>query len=134
MRGLGALLVLIVAAAASQLAAAAAQPASSSTNIAADARLVACGASIQGNSVLRAFELARPDLVWNVLPAMGMAPELIDAAGPALVVVFDGEYSAPWSDDSGKQARVAEAVCVVDAEGTANIYFNVSRQGMTLPE
>ena len=100
---------------------------------AADPRLDGCGASISGNRVLAAVEIARPNKVWDVLPALGKSPELEDAKGPALLVIFDGVYSGPWVDETGRQARVNDAICVVDGDGNTNIYFNVSRQGLNLP-
>lgn len=98
-----------------------------------DLRLRACGADFPGNKVLASFEMAHGGEIWQHFPAMGLAPELSEASGTAFVVVFDGEYTASWLDDAGNPAVVMDVVCVVTADGTVNVYYDVSRTGFRLP-
>lgn len=93
---------------------------------------IACGG--QNNDVQAEFDLSRPSDIWRVFPAMLRAPELEDDPAPAHVVVFGGDFlldgllAAP-----GKVPVVTDAVCVVQADGTVNLYDSVSKAGAKIP-
>lgn len=103
------------------------------TTAAADPRIEACGSDLPGNSIRATFDISRAARIWEHFPMMGMAPELARDTGPAFVVVFDGEYTAPWLDESGRPAVVRDAVCVVTSDGTVNVYYDVPRTGFSAP-
>ena len=91
-----------------------------------------CGGT--ANPVQQEFDIAHAKDIWKVFPAMMEAPELSGDNGPAHVVVYSGNFdlkgliAAP-----GKMPIVTDAVCVVQADGTPNLYENVSKAGARLP-
>jgi hypothetical protein len=100
-----------------------------------DARSVmatTCGGTT--NPVQQEFDIAQAKDIWKVFPAMMEAPELASDSRPAHVVVYAGNFdlkgliAAP-----GKIPVVSDAVCVVQADGTPNLYENVSKAGAKLP-
>jgi len=100
----------------------------------ADERLSRCGADLIGNRVSTAFAIDSAADIWNYLPAMGRAPELEEDSNPAFVVIFDGDYRAAWLDRNVLAERtVTGVVCVLTSDGSVNIYYDVSRDGLRLP-
>jgi hypothetical protein len=90
-----------------------------------------CGAYNGNNSVRGVYEIPHADRIWDLLPAMKQAPELLTEAGPATVVVFDGAYQADWTAADGTPAVVYNVVCVLTTSGARNIYYDVSLDGFT---
>lgn len=93
---------------------------------------IACGA--RQNRIEAEFDMARAADIWEIFPAMLRAPELEADGSPAHVVVFLGDF-----DMNGMVAGrdniplVQGAVCVVQSDGTPNLYDSVSRAGAKLP-
>ena len=78
------------------------------------------------------FRIPPGDEYRDYFPNMGLAPEL-DGSENAFVVVYDGEVSGLLSGQPGStRGPVTDAICVVTPDG-ANVYANVSRDGMVLP-
>lgn len=100
--------------------------------LSAEARL--CGAS--PNVIEAEIKLAHARDVWVRFPAMLKAPELEADDRPATLVVFAGDFdtSAVGAAGNGRQKpKTLEAVvCVVQADGTLNLYHDVSRVGSNL--
>lgn len=92
-----------------------------------------CGAS--RGMVQAEFSLDAAKDLWRAFPAMLRAPELERDDRPAQVVVFTGEFDASGVGIGNPAAqkpealRLREVVCVVQADGTANIYHDVARDG-----
>ena len=83
------------------------------------------------------FDIPAARSVWTVFPAMLRAPELENDLRPAHVVVFEGVFDlaglvAAQPGTSG-QAAATGVVCVVQADGTLNLYTKVSRAGYAAP-
>jgi hypothetical protein len=103
----------------------------------ADPRLAACGAAT--NTVETSFTIPAARDIWDYFPALGKSPELENDASPAFVVVFSGDYSIPLAGGpvvgaaSGQPGVYHDVICVVQANGTPNIYTGVSRQGYRHP-
>ena len=92
-----------------------------------EARL--CGA--ERNTIQAEFDLDHAKGIFRVFPAMGRTPELETDGRTAHVVVFRGDF-----DPSGMQfmsekrpPHFQRVVCVVQADGVMNLYFDVSRNG-----
>lgn len=77
-------------------------------------------------NVLAEFPMPHASSYREYLPKMGISPELDNDSEPAYMVIFNG----PVATYSGVESNV---VCVVQHDGTANLYADVSRDGMTLP-
>jgi hypothetical protein len=93
---------------------------------------LACGGT--RNKVLAEFDISRPSDIFRVFPAMLKSPELMDDPAPAHVVVFAGDFDLNGMiSGPGNVPLVQDAVCVVQADGTVNLYDGVSRAGMNLP-
>lgn len=93
-----------------------------------------CGAD-EENVVQAEFSIPAASAIWEHFPAMRRAPELKIDDRAAHVVVFSGEYDVggravgnPLAE-TGPPTRLKEVVCVIQADGTVNVYHNVSRQG-----
>ena len=93
----------------------------------------ACGGD--RNQVQDDFMIDRPSDIWKVFPAMLKAPELEDDPNPAEVVVFSGNVNLSGMVAAGNDQvpMVDEAVCIVQSDGTVNMYDNVSRAGYKRP-
>lgn len=84
------------------------------------------------------FELTDASELHARIPRLGLTPELDAVSGPVEVVVFNGPHrSVPvfgGLDPTGGAVRPAldNVVCVVDAHGTPNYYFDVDTAGMSL--
>ena len=95
-----------------------------------------CGAT-DDNKVQAEFDVQAAKEIWTRFPAMLQAPELEVDDRPAHVVVFAGDYDArgmmtgnPLAvDPSNALAHQREVVCVVQSDGTVNVYTDVSRRG-----
>lgn len=104
---------------------------------ATDPRLAECGALT--NTVETTFTIPAARDIWDYFPALGKSPELENDASPAFVVVFSGDYSraiagGPVGTSATREATVYQGViCVVQANGTPNIYTDVSREGYRQP-
>lgn len=93
---------------------------------------IACGG--QTNQIAAEFDMTHASDIWKVFPAMLRAPELEDDKSPAHVIVFGGEYQlAGMIAAAGEVPTVEDAVCVVQADGTVNLYDSVSKVGASLP-
>jgi hypothetical protein len=93
---------------------------------------LACGG--QGNDIETEFDIARPSDIWRVFPAMLRAPALEDDTEPAHVVVFRGDVNLDAMVRApGNVPLVSDAVCVVQSDGTVNLYDSVSKAGAKLP-
>ena len=98
----------------------------------ADATL--CGGT--NNPVEREFKLAHASDFAAVFPAAGLAPELAADERPARVVVFAGSFDASSiarTDRDGKAVILEDVVCVIDADGIRNVYYDVSKAGAQIP-
>ena len=95
------------------------------------AQLRACGG--ESNTVLAEFDLAHARDIWQRLPAMLRAPELEQDERPAHVIVFGGSFETTDLGATGyggpKPQTLSDVVCVIQADGTLNIYYGVSREG-----
>lgn len=89
----------------------------------------ACGA--EGNQVAAEISLSRASDVWDHLPGMLRAPELEVDTRPAQLVVFAGSVDTRGIEmaTADKPATLQLAICVVQADGTVNLYSDVSRAG-----
>lgn len=87
------------------------------------------------NSVEAVFKIDRPSDIWTVFPAMLKAPELEEDPNPATVVVFSGsvDLSGMVAGAGAQVPEVADAVCIVQSDGTPNFYDGVSRSGYKRP-
>jgi hypothetical protein len=93
---------------------------------------LACGG--QSNDIETEFNIARPGDIWRIFPAMLRAPELEADTEPAHVVVFRGAVNLDAMVRApGAVPVVTDAVCVVQGDGTVNLYDSVSKAGATLP-
>lgn len=93
---------------------------------------VACGG--ERNVVRAEFAIDAAQDIWQVFPAMLQAPELKDDTEPATVVVFkDGFDISGMVAAPGKIPELDGVVCVVQADGTVNLYDGVSFAGAKLP-
>jgi len=93
-----------------------------------------CGAG-PDDTVAAEFSIPSASGVWKQFPAMLRAPELEMDDRPASVVRFSGDYTPdgpvtgnPMSG-STRPASLAGALCVIQADGTVNLYHDVSRNG-----
>lgn len=87
----------------------------------------------QGASLLS--EVARAASIRDRLPSMGFSPELWSDARPAFVVLFkDGFVPPPMAGIGEPPGMLDRAVCVVQGDGTVNLYSNVSREGFSAEE
>lgn len=102
-------------------------PIASATKVSEQAR--ACGA--EGNQIQAEFELRAGRDIWQRFPALGITPELETDERPAWVVVFRGDFDpAGLQFGAGDPAdRLSRVLCVVQSDGTVNLYFDVSRAG-----
>jgi len=86
-----------------------------------------CGAD--RNAVVAEFSIDAARDLWDYLPAMLRAPELEQDDRSAHVVIFAGEFDP--SDvpmvPTGQASQLNEVVCVIQADGTLNLYSSVSR-------
>lgn len=89
----------------------------------------ACGA--EGNQVQGEFDLKAASDVWQRFPALGITPELETDSRPAHVVVFRGDFNPAGLQAGAGQPpdRLSRVICVVQDDGTVNLYFDVSRAG-----
>jgi hypothetical protein len=83
------------------------------------------------------FELRDATDLHARIPGLGLTPELDAVSGPVEVVVFNGPHLAVpvfgGLDPTGRARPVFDnVVCVVDAHGTPNYYFDVNTTGMSL--
>ena len=79
------------------------------------------------SNVRAEFAIPKASSYRNFLPKMGRTPELDADSSPAYLVIFRGTVSTG-------RGLVEDAVCVVQSDGTANLYGGVSRVGILLPE
>jgi hypothetical protein len=94
-----------------------------------DPRLGLCGDGRDGNRATASFEIRDAREVWRFLPAMKMAPELLEVKGTAFVVLFDN-----WTGQGAFGPVVgSNVVCVVDGAGNPNTYTDVARDGLSVP-
>lgn len=100
-----------------------------------DPRLSACGVS-SGAQIVASFDIAHGQDIWQHLPAMAQAPSLTGDDRPAFVIVYGPSIPAPVAVGGlgvGPPKSLANAVCVVQADGTGTLHYNVSRKGMIAP-
>jgi hypothetical protein len=102
---------------------------------AADVASAACGADDQKNVVLARFDLAHARSVWQRLPNLGLAPELL-VDSPATVIVFNGPTTHVLSvapADPGQPAVempvTRDHVICVFVNGIPNVYSKVDFTG-----
>ena len=96
------------------------------------AALVACGGD--RNAVESQFEIAHAKDIWSVFPAMLKAPELASDDSPAQVIVFSGAVDLSGMIAGGRAVPpVDDVICVVQSDGTPNMYDGVSRSGYRQP-
>lgn len=96
-----------------------------------------CGG--ETNTIEADIQLAAARDVWKVLPALGISPELETDNRPAHLIIFKGEYkkgeykiSGIWLGRPGAAPnRLSQVVCVIQEDGTLNLYVNVARDGST---
>ncbi len=82
-----------------------------------------------------AFEIADPADIWAYVPRMGKAPELLEAKGPAYVVIYDGPVRAPLVGQAGIHEETLQGVmCLVDGDGVPTLYTDIDFAGLTVPE
>jgi hypothetical protein len=83
------------------------------------------------------FDVPEARSIWSVFPAMLRAPELENDVRPAHVVVFEGVFDlaglVAGQPGSTGPTTVTGVVCVVQADGTLNLYTKVSRAGFAAP-
>lgn len=84
------------------------------------------------NTVETYFELDDASQVWDYVPAFKGAPELLEDPGPALVVLFSGEYTGGWRGANGGPAKAQQVMCVA-TPNHVNVYLDVSRSGFRKP-
>ena len=91
----------------------------------------ACGAD--GNKVQAERELEAARDVWQILPGLGISPELEVDDRPAKLIVFEGPYDPSGIHFVGADVpqRLDRVICVIQADGTVNLYTDVSRDGST---
>lgn len=103
---------------------------------AAAAKADACGNS-PVNSIGAQFAIPAASKIFDYFPYMGKTPELSRDDQPAYVVVFDGTYTAGWAAvDQGHPTTprtYQDVICVIQSDGTVNLYAYVSRVGFTAP-
>jgi hypothetical protein len=85
------------------------------------------------NKVQDVFELASGAELWQVYPAMGMAPDIAEASDPITVVAFDNPYSLDGMVAVDSPPTVQDVVCVVTADGIESLFTQVSKAGALLP-
>jgi len=103
----------------------------------ADARLAACGAG-GPNTVDVTFDIPAANRIWDFVPGLQETPELENDSAPAFVVLFSGNFTSPFGgtfQGGGERAprTYQNVMCVVQADGTVNLYADIPREGMTLP-
>lgn len=88
-----------------------------------------CGA--QSNTEQAEFSLAHGSDIWQSFPALGITPELENDSNAIHVVVFKGAFndSTLVIGNGSAQPLLSEVICVVQADGTVNVFSDVSRQG-----
>lgn len=97
--------------------------------------MAACGGNSSLNPVLETVELVRADAIWEIVPAMRLAPELENVKGAGYAVIFANDWQGLLMGRTGLQLEVVKpapgtaVVCVIDGEGTPNIYTNVPLNG-----
>lgn len=99
----------------------------------ASADAMACGAG-DTNSVAVQFNIPAASLIFEYFPNMGISPELAADDQPAEVVVFDNPYETFTRGAPGTARRLnalQDVICVVQADGTVNVYADFSRVGFT---
>jgi hypothetical protein len=92
-----------------------------------------CGAV---GTIQAEFDLPEGSDFWDVFPDAGLAPELegrsdlhlIVYVGPVVLTNVSGIPGAP------RETSVADAVCVILPSGDANLYYDIPRTRMTLPD
>ena len=90
-----------------------------------------CGG--ETNTIEADIQLAAARDVWKVLPALGISPELETDNRPAHLIIFKGEYKISGISFArpGAPNRLSQVVCVIQEDGTLNLYVNVARDGST---
>lgn len=87
-----------------------------------------CGG--ESNTIEADIQLDAARDVWKILPALGKSPELEVDDRPARLIVFSGEFDSSAIGFATKvPARLSQVICVVQADGTVNLYVNVARNG-----
>lgn len=102
--------------------------------VAATAQAMQCGAT--GNTVAAQFKIPAASRIFDYFPHMGISPELSEDDGPAYVVVFSGDYVTPKSalaPNLAPKAAQQDVICVIQGDGTINVYADVSRVGYSAP-
>ncbi|GEM_PF-5696048 len=92
-----------------------------------------CGAI---GTVQAAFDLPHGMDFWDVFPNAGLAPELGGQSGLHLIV-YQGPVeltNVSGIPDVARETTVNDAVCVVMPNGDANLYYDIPRAGMKLPD
>jgi hypothetical protein len=103
-----------------------------------DARLAACGATAT-NLVETTFDIPAANRIWEFVPGLQETPELENDSRPAFVVLFAGEFTTPFGGQpvQGEAERgpktYRDVTCIVQADGTINVYADVPREGLVLP-
>ena len=87
-----------------------------------------CGG--ESNTIEAEIQLDAARDVWKVLPALLKSPELEVDDRPARLIVFRGEYdSSAIAFGTKVPQRLSNVICVVQADGTVNLYTDVLRNG-----
>lgn len=101
-----------------------------------DPRIAQCGGN--SDNVEAAFDIPAARDVWNYLPAMGKSPHLARDDQPAFVVLFRPDFEVttflqdPW-DGSSTASNYGNVVCVIQSDGEAHVFADVSRDGFRAP-
>ena len=99
-----------------------------------DERVRACGGADGVNAHRVAFEISQASDVWKYISVMGRAPELELDPAPAYVVVFGDGYIPRNVSGNGRRPAILDGVvCVVQADGRLNLYFDVDLNGLQAP-
>ena len=95
-----------------------------------------CGG--ETNTIEADIQLAAARDVWKVLPALGISPELETDNRPAHLIIFKGEYKISGillgRPGFPNPNRLSQVVCVIQEDGTKNLYVNVARDGSTFSD
>lgn len=103
-----------------------------------DGRLAACGATAT-NFVDTSFDIPAANRIWEFVPGLQDSPELVSDSAPAFVVLFEGDFTSPFGGQplQGQAERgpikYHDVMCVVQADGTVNVYADVPRDGLKTP-
>ena len=102
---------------------------------AASAKAERCGANDK-NAVAAQFAIPAASRIFDYFPNMGTSPELSEDNKPAYVVVFNDPYVSRVRVTPGRAPIVVSqqnVICVIQADGTINVYADVSRVGYSAP-